>query len=195
MHLQQIQNKIYEIRGQQVMLDFDLARLYGVETRVLKQAVRRNSKRFPEDFMFQLTANDINYLVSSGESQIVIPTSYNFGGHLPFAFTEQGVAMLSSVLRSDKALEININIMRAFVSIRQYLLNSINLSRELESIKKDIRCLNHDITSLEKDQENYEEQLDDIYIALTQLAKKQGQTDKSRNSIGFVQRKENKPKT
>ncbi|MFD2969938.1 ORF6N domain-containing protein [Sphingobacterium bambusae] len=97
-----LQSKIYEFRGQKVMLDRDLAELYGVETRVLKQAVRRNIERFPEDFMFVLHTEDVEQLVS----QSVIPDKKLFGGALPFAFTEQGVAMLSSVLKSKLAISI-----------------------------------------------------------------------------------------
>jgi hypothetical protein len=106
MELEVIKNKIFEIRGFKVMLDFDLALLYNVETRVLKQAVRRNNNRFPEDFMFILTEIEINQLVS----QSVIPSKSNLGGALPFAFTEQGIVMLSSVLNSEKAIEVNISI-------------------------------------------------------------------------------------
>jgi hypothetical protein len=98
MEIEVIQNKIFEIRGCKVMLDFDLSLLYGVETRVLKQSIRRNLKRFPEDFMFELSDLEINRLVS----QNVIPSKSYLGGSSPFAFTEQGIAMLSSVLKSDK---------------------------------------------------------------------------------------------
>ncbi|RGD16016.1 ORF6N domain-containing protein, partial [Parabacteroides sp. AM25-14] len=117
MELQTIQNKIHEIRGQKVMLDFDLAEMYGIETRVLKQAVRRNPKRFEgNDFMFELTKEELS------RSQFVTLNKgrgNNFK-YMPFAFTELGVAMLSSVLNSDIAIEINRNIMRAFVAIRNY---------------------------------------------------------------------------
>ena len=118
-----IDNKIYEIRGQKVMLDFDLAKMYEVETKYLKQMVRRNAERFPEDFMFQLSNEEVNCLISSLRLQIAIS---NKGGtrYSPFAFTEQGVAMLSGILRSPKAIEVNINIMRAFVRMRQYLLST-----------------------------------------------------------------------
>ena len=119
MELQTIQNRIYEIRGCKVMLDFDLAEMYGIETRVLKQAVRRNIDRFPEDFLFMLSKEESNSLINIGVSQNVIPKGYNPGGANVFAFTELGVAMLSSVLRSDIAIKVNISIMRAFVAIRQ----------------------------------------------------------------------------
>ena len=118
--LQVIQNKIYEIRGQRVMLDFDLAELYGTETRVLKQSVKRNIKRFPADFMFELTKEEFGSL----RSQFVISNKRGGTRYMPFAFTEQGVAMLSSVLNNETAIEININIMRAFVTVRQYLTSA-----------------------------------------------------------------------
>ena len=113
-----VENKIYEIRGQKVMLDFDLAEMYEIETKYLKQMVRRNIERFPADFMFQLSNEEVNYLEISLRLQIA---TSNKGGnrYAPFAFTEQGVAMLSGVLRSPKAIEVNINIMRAFVHMRQ----------------------------------------------------------------------------
>ena len=120
MELQLIQNKIYEIRGQKVMLDRDLAEMYGVETRVLNQAVKRNMDRFPEDFMFQLTDEELE----NWKSQIVISNSVKMGlRRNPFAFTELGVAMLSSVLNSKIAIQINMSIMRAFVAVRQVLAN------------------------------------------------------------------------
>ena len=112
MDLQIIQNKIFEVRGCRVMLDYHLAELYQVETRALKQAVKRNIERFPDDFMFVLTKEEANLLLSIGVSHFVIPPDYNFGVAMPMAFTEQGVAMLSSVLRSKVAIEVNISIMR-----------------------------------------------------------------------------------
>ena len=130
--LEVIQSKIYDIRGQKVMLDRDLAEMYGVETRALNQAVKRNTDRFPIDFMFQLTKEEANSLYSSGVFQAGTP-QYNFSAYAPFAFTEQGVAMLSSVLNSDVAIEVNISIMRAFVAVRQLLLSpSINPVHELQ---------------------------------------------------------------
>lgn len=123
----QAQRRIYHIRGQNVMLDYDLAELYGVETRALKQAVRRNPDHFPSDFMFELTAGEIGLLVS----QNVIPGRGKLGGAVPMAFTEQGVAMLSSVLRSARATQVNIAIMRAFVRLRRMLLSNAELARKL----------------------------------------------------------------
>jgi len=116
MEIEIIKNSIHELRGKRIILDFELAKLNEVETRVLKQAVRRNIVRFPLDFMFQLTEIEMQHLVS----QNVIPTINHFGGAKPFAFTEQGIAMLSSVLKSKKAMHMNITIMRAFVMMRQW---------------------------------------------------------------------------
>src|SRR6266404_5530915 len=118
--LRQVERRILLLRGQNVILDFDLAELYGVETRALKQAVRRNLDRFPPDFMFELSAAEIKKLVS----QTVIPTRGTLGGAIPMAFTEQGVAMLSSVLRSARAVQVNIAIMRTFVRLREMLLSN-----------------------------------------------------------------------
>jgi phage regulator Rha-like protein len=128
-----IQNLIYEIRGHKVMLDSDLAELYGIESRVLNQTVKRNINRFPNDFMFQLTDSEWNRL----RSQFVISNAKGGRRYLPYAFTEQGVSMLSSVLNSDKAIEINIAIMRIFVKIRQiasqetYKINEIKELRQI----------------------------------------------------------------
>ena len=128
-----IAGKIYLIRGTKIMLDRDLATLYGVETKVLKQSVRRNIKRFPPDFMFELTKEELK----NWRSQFVTSNSIKMGlRHLPMAFTEQGVAMLSSVLKSDRAVEVNIQIMRIFVKLRQLLLDNEELRKELEEVKQ-----------------------------------------------------------
>lgn len=132
-----IQQKIREIRSQKVMLDADLAELYNVPTKTLKQAVRRNINRFPEDFMFELSENEFQVL----RSQFV--TSKRGGTrYLPFAFTEQGVAMLSSVLNSPEAIDVNIRIIRTFVLIRQYALSHRDLSEKLKELemKQDDIC-------------------------------------------------------
>ena len=131
MELELIKNSILEIRGKRVILDYELAKLYEVETRVLKQAVRRNIERFPPDFMFELSAEEMQNLTS----QIVIS---NMGGtrHHSFAFTEQGVAMLSSVLRSKNAILINISIMRAFVLMRQWALEYQDLQDKLSELEQ-----------------------------------------------------------
>ena len=126
-----IERKIYLIRGQKVMLSSDLAQLYGVEPKVLIQAVKRNIERFPEDFMFQLTKEEFNNLIFHfGIS--------SWGGrrHLPRVFTEQGVAMLSSVLRSKQAIQVNIQIMRAFTYFRRMLLTNVDLRRKIEQMEK-----------------------------------------------------------
>jgi hypothetical protein len=130
--LERIEQSILLIRGQKVMLSTHLAELYDVETRVLNQAVKRNISRFPEDFMFQLNSAEAEQLVS----QNVIPHKKYFGGTLPYAFTEQGVAMLSSVLNSERAIKVNIEIMRAFVRLRRMLASHADLARKLETLEK-----------------------------------------------------------
>lgn len=128
-----ITDKIYLIRSQKVMLDRDLAKLYQVETRVLKQAVRRNIERFPKDFMFELTRNEFE----NWRSQFVI-SSWGGSRYMPMVFTEQGVAMLSSVLKSERAIAVNIKIIRIFTKIRNLLSDHLNLQLEVEEIKKKI---------------------------------------------------------
>lgn len=141
MELQLIQNKIYEIRGQRVMLDFDLAEMYDVETRALKQAIKRNIDRFPNDFMFELNEKEIENLVS----QSVIPSKSKLGGAKPFAFTEQGVAMLSSVLNSKKAIQVNIAVIRAFVVLRQHLADYKDLKENIATLEKQMNLNFKDI--------------------------------------------------
>ena len=131
MELAQIQEKIYEIRGQKVMFDFDLARLYEVETRVLKQSVKRNIERFPSDFMFELTDTEIELMVS----QFVIPSKSHFGGAKPFVFTEQGVSMLSAVLKSKKAIIVSISIIRAFIELKKMVLSHKEILEKLKLIE------------------------------------------------------------
>lgn len=135
---EKIINKILILRGEKVILDVHLAEIYGVETRVLKQSVRRNQDLFPDDFMFVLIEEEIETMVS----QNVIPSKQQLGGSYPFAFTETGVAMLSSVLKSKRAKEMNIAIIRAFVALRKMLLNNTELRLEIEYIKKKVD--NHD---------------------------------------------------
>lgn len=160
-----IENKIYEIRGQKVMLDFDLAEMYDVETKYLKRIVRRNMIRFPEDFLFQLSNEELNSLTIKLRCQI---GTSNKGGlrYAPFAFTEQGVAMLSGLLNSPRAIQVNINIMRAFVRMRQYLLTHAP-KQELEELRKRIEYLEEDIAS---DRENYEQQFDELFSAFARLS-------------------------
>ena len=163
-----IQNKIFEIRGQKVMLDFDLAELYGIATKVLNQAVKRNIDRFPEDFMIQLTREEYNFL----KSQIVTLESGRgkYTKYLPYAFTEQGVAMLSSVLNSSKAIQINIQIMRAFVFMRQYALTHKDLSEKLQELEN-----------------KYDQQFKDVYEAISFLLQKDNREteQKQRKRIGY----------
>ena len=157
-----ITQKIIEIRGHKVLLDFDLAELYETSTKVLKQAVRRNINRFPEDFMLELTEEEFQCL----RSQIV---TSNRGGirYMPFAFTEQGVAMLSSVLNNERAIEINIAIMRSFVSLRKFALTYEELTKRVTEIEK---------------------QFPDIYKALNHLmdSKQQHQMQQERKKIGYT---------
>ncbi len=129
--VERIENKIYLIRGQKVMVDFDLAELYGVRTFNLNKAVKRNIKRFPSDFMFQLTKEEYQSL----RFQLGILEKGKHSKYLPYAFTEQGVAMLSSVLRSDRAIDVNIVIMRAFVKIKRILSSHIEVSRKLKELE------------------------------------------------------------
>ena len=159
-----VENKIYEIRGQKVMLDFDLAEMYGVETKRLKEQVRRNIERFPAEFMFELTKEE----VAISRSQIAtLKTGQGYNiKYLPFAFTEYGIVMLSSVLKSKTAVEVNINIIRAFVRMRQYLLSNIP-KKELEELKQRIEYLEEDITS---DRESYEKQFDDLFNAFAKIS-------------------------
>jgi hypothetical protein len=177
--IKSIQSRIYEIRGERVMLDFDLALLYEVEARVLNQAVKRNILRFPEDFMFQLTNQEfenlrIEFNNLNMSSQFVMTYSTKRpNSALPYAFTEQGVAMLSGVLRSDKAINMNIAIMRAFVDVRKILLKQNNLNEQLLEIKE--RLGEHDV------------QLNELYDAMDNLLdEKIAQLKwKDRERIGF----------
>ena len=190
MELQQpIQSKIYEIRGQRVMLDFDLAELYQVETRALKQAVRRNIERFPEDFMFEITEPEYNYLKNSLTSQIVISNERGGRRYMPFAFTEQGVAMLSSVLRSRTAIQVNIAIMRAFVAMRNYITTTTTVTAELSEIRARLALLeraDEDNTEAVNDlSEDMRKELDNIYEAIAALSVRIPEVKKPREPIGF----------
>lgn len=167
MQLKMIQSKIYEVRGQKVMLDFDLAELYEVETRALKQSVKRNIDRFPNDFMFQLTKIEWQELITICDK---LPEGIKFSPATPFAFTEQGVSMLSSILRSKKAIQLNIAIMRAFVFIRQYALSHKDLTEKLKELET-----------------KYNKQFKDVYEALNYLLNKdkQEKEQKQRRRIGY----------
>ncbi len=130
--IRNIPSSILWIRGEKVIMDRDLATLYGIETRALKQAVRRNAERFPEDFMFPLTEEEVEAMVS----QNVIPNKGALGGALPMVFTEQGVAMLSSVLRSPQAVQVNIAIMRTFVQLRSIMDNNQELAAKINALEE-----------------------------------------------------------
>ena len=189
MELQPIQSKIYEIRGQRVMLDFDLAELYQVETRTLKQAVRRNIERFPSDFMFEITESEYNYLKNSMTSQIVISNERGGRRYMPFAFTEQGVAMLSRVLRSETAIQVNIAIMRAFVAMRNYITTTTQITAELSEIRAKLALLeraDEDNAEAVNDlSEDMRKELDNIYQAIAALSIKVPQARKVGQPIGF----------
>ena len=213
-----IRQKIYEIRGQRVMLDFDLAELYQVETRVLNQSVKRNIERFPEDFMFQLTKGEFeimkSQLVMTSNTKESLLTSQNAtsengnpltsqnvilkmgrGQHRkfsPYAFTENGVAMLSSVLRSPLAIQVNIGIMRAFTTFRKMAssLQIPNSAADIVQLRKDFEELKLDIEDILHDQNDINEstrmQIDSISTALAELQAK-GPRQQSRRRIGFIQ--------
>jgi hypothetical protein len=166
--LEQLQELIYEIRGQKVMLDSDLAVLYGVELKVMNQAVKRNNGRFPLDFMFQLTNDEWEFLRSQ-----IVTSKNNRGGrrYAPYVFTEQGVSMLSSVINSERAIEVNINIMRTFVKLRQYVLSKNDNNEQIAELRKLLMLY------IEKN----DKRVNDIIIALNNLI---SQPPKTRR-IGF----------
>ena len=187
--LELIQSKINEIRGQRVMLDFDLAELYQVETRVLNQAVKRNIDRFPEDFMFQVTAEE--WVVIS--SQFVM-TSRNKRpkSALPLAFTEHGVVMLSSVLRSDIAVQTSVLITRAFVAMRQMIANSpVIMSAQLQKEMKELKEYIEDVFADPNDiNEDTRMQIELINQVLAELQVHKKLSEKTRRPIGFILPKE-----
>lgn len=187
--LQLIQSKIFEIRGQKIMLDRDLAEMYGVQTKVLNQAVKRNSDRFPNDFMFQLT----NEETQNWRSQFVTSNSIKMGVRRnPYAFTELGVAMLSSVLNSKTAIQINMSIMRAFVAIRHLILAPPK-DDELRKLQEDVNQLKDYIEEAFTDYNDINEdtrlQLEMINKTLAELQVQKKLFNKPRNPIGFVKPK------
>ena len=167
MHIHAVQKKIHEIRNQKIMLDFDLAELYKVENRTLKQAVRRNMNRFRDDFMFQLTKTEWLEVITNCDN---LPDTLKFSPSEPFAFTEQGVAMLSSILKSKKALQINISIMRAFILLRQFSLTNKELTRKLNELEN-----------------RYDKKFNTIFEAIDYLLKKDkiDTAQKKRKRIGY----------
>ena len=160
--IDRIERKILVIRGHRVMLDKDLAFLYQVKPIALRQQVKRNKDRFPSDFMFQLTKDEIQILLS----QNVIPSINVLGGFLPHAFTQEGISMLSSVLRSHRAIQVNIHIMRAFVRLRQMMVSYADLERKIENIEK-----------------KYDSQFKVVFVAIRELMTP---AKKSNKKIGFV---------
>jgi hypothetical protein len=164
-----ILNKIFLLREEKVMLDFQLAEFYNIENRALKQAVRRNLDLFPDDFMFILSEIEVEIMVS----QNVIPSKQSLGGANPFAFTETGVAMLSSILKSKKAREINISIMRAFVALRKMVLSNTEIRLEVEKIKKKV--------------DNQDKNIEVIFRYFDELLE---QKEKPRKEIGYKISKE-----
>jgi hypothetical protein len=165
---QKILNRIYVVRGEKIMLDKDLAELYGIETRVLKQAVKRNMERFPKDFMFEMTGKEIDGMVS----QNVIPSKSYFGGAAPFCFTEQGVTMLSCILNSKTAIEVNIRVVRVFVKVGEYALTHKEILLQLAKLEKEVKGNSKDI--------------ENIFAVLKELIEKDAKP-RPRNRIGFKQ--------
>ena len=186
--LDNIQNSIFEFRGQRVMIDRDLADLYGVPTKVLNQAVKRNMRRFPEDFMFQLNDEEKQELVTFCDRLGVLKHS----GVNPKAFTQEGVAMLSGILNSEVAIETNIAIMRAFVSARK-LIASMSVSHQIKKLSTDIEFIKsemEDTLEIQNDiNESTRAQLDAISTALAELQAKPADV-KPRRRIGFIQEEE-----
>lgn len=174
MEISLIQNKIYEVRGYKVMLDFDLAEIYEVETRILNQAVKRNTERFPNDFMFRLTSKE--WATMSSQFVMTYPKKRPKTA-FPFAFTEHGVTMLASVLKSDRAVKMNIAVVRAFIALRQFAVNYDKLAREIATLKEIAGSHN--------------KQLNQIYDVLKNMMTEKGKQKKweEREQIGFKQNK------
>ena len=185
-----VQNLIYEIRGQKVMLDFDLARLYSVSTGALNQAIKRNIERFPADFMFQLTGEEVQNMMS----QFVISSKRKTSAP-PFAFTEQGVAMLASVLKSPIAVAASISIMRAFVQVRQYLLTSASMTTELKELRAKVDLLamqqEENLAAVNDLSEDVRQDIDNLYLAIGELSSRmEEKKHEPRRKIGFQQNME-----
>jgi len=170
---QKILNRIYVIRGEKIMLDRDLAEMYGVETRVLNQSIKRNLSRFPKDFMFQLSEKEFKNLISQN-----VTSSWGGTRKLPYAFTEQGVAMLSSVLNSETAIEVNIRIIRVFTKMRAFALTHKEILMQLAKLEKEVSSNNRNTEKNSRDIEN-------IFMVLKELIEKQQKPLPPRNKIGF----------
>ena len=182
---QNIQNLVYEVRGKSIMLDFDLAVMYQVETRRLKEQVKRNIERFPDDFMFQLSKSEWKELVANCDN---LPENIKYSPVTPLAFTQEGVAMLSGVLRSPVAIAANIRIMRAFVAVRQLVLNPpVN---EVKELKNEVRELKQYVENVFTDYNDINEdtriQLELINETLAKLQAKNSELNKPRNPIGYT---------
>lgn len=181
-----IKHKIYEIRGVRVMLDFDLATLYCVENKRLKEQVRRNIDRFPPDFMFDLSDVEWKEVVANCDQ---IPSNLKYSYVTPYAFTEQGVAMLSGILRSPKAIEVNISIMRAFVQMRQFLLQNRDIILGIEDLRQRLKQLEQSgeetLAALNDLSEDTRKEMDEIYLALAEMANNRKEQNKP-NRIGFI---------
>ena len=188
-----IRSKVYIIRGQQVMLDKDLAEIYGYEVKRLNEQVKRNISRFPEDFMFQLNREEIPEGFSKSQFATLNEKSNRQGSNIkkmPFAFTEQGVSMLSAVLRSSVAIQTSITIMRAFVAMRNYILQSTQVSAELLELRSRLQLVEHDcrenLEAVNDLSEDMRKDIDAIYEAIGALSVKLPEAKKSRQPIGFV---------
>ena len=164
-HDEAVLDKIYLIRGKKVMLDRDLAQLYNVETKVLKQAVRRNKDRFPDDFMFELSIEEFTILRSQ-----IVTSSWGGARYIPMAFTEQGLAMISSVLNSKQAIQVNIQIMRVFTRMREMLIDNLRLKLDIEELKKKL--------------ENQDKNIELVFSYLDELMEKK-ENPKQSNPVGF----------
>lgn len=169
---QKILNKIYIIRGEKIMLDKDLAEMYGVETRVLNQGIKRNLARFPKDFMFKLSDKEFQNLISQN-----VTSSWGGTRKLPYAFTEQGVAMLSSILNSKIAIEVNIRIIRVFTKMREFALTHNEILMQLARLEKEVSSINRNTERNTKDIEN-------IFTVLKELIEKDAKPA-PRRKIGF----------
>jgi hypothetical protein len=169
-----ILNKIYELRGQRVMLDRDLAEIYGVETKRLKEQVNRNIDRFPSSFMFVLTPKEVDYLLE----QKILTSKHAIGGYAPFAFTEHGVLMLANVLKSDKAIEVSLRIIDIFVQLRQQYIDIKELMLSIEKLDKKITMQGYDLKM-------HDDEIKTIFELISELTEKQNKPTPQRNPIGF----------
>jgi phage regulator Rha-like protein len=174
---QKILSRIYVVRGEKIMLDRDLAELYGIETKVLKQAVKRNIERFPKDFMFEMTDNEFK---KWKEATTLSAADKQGLRYAPFCFTEQGVTMLSCILNSKTAIEVNLRVIRVFVKMREYALTHKEILMQLAKLEKEVSSTNRNTERNSKDIEN-------IFMVLKELLEKQSKPAPPKNRIGFKQ--------